>query len=386
MKINPSILAAALGLASVSLASATQYVYLTGSTAARDAVYTTITNGNAVFDAAPLFIGYGSTTPGSTSFMEFSNTIAGTPTIIKCAWSGSEAGIADVSGSGTESFLADPGTAGLIASGATTASSSGLLTDVEQVEVAQADNAKAYSSNPTSTASEIFDQLAIPFVFVKATNEITDQGLFTTVTDDNFKNLASGGDLLAVFTGNAADVNNYVYLAGRDNNSGTRVNTLDITGYGSKRSVAQIELSAGAMVQFGSPAAYQGNGGQSSGGTLAKSLSDTTLSTDQVNGGTGFIAVAYLGLSDDATAEGAPFNAIRLNYNGVPYTTANVENGLYTFWGKEYTLIRSGAPAIATTVANSIVAHIQANTSGFEIPYSQMNVDRSGPTTQPTHD
>ena len=393
MKINSTILAAALGLGSVSLASATQYVYYTGSTAARDAVYNTIINGSAVFDATPTFVGYGSATAGNCSQMEFTGAIGGNATIIKCAWSGSEAGILDVSGSGTESFLADPGQNGVATSGANSASAtSGQLSDVEVVDIAQADNAKSYSNTPGSGATEIPDELAIPFVFVKSQNTLADNSLFTDITSANSQNLAAGGELLAVYTGNPADVNNFVYLAGRDNNSGTRVNTFDITGWGSKHVCAQIEMGQvgstpanGQMIEFGSPLAYQGNGGQSSGGTLAKSFGDTTSSVDQVNGGTGFIAVAYLGLSDAATAENSTYNAVQLTYNGVPETVANVENGLYALWGNEYTEIRAGAPTIATTVANKIVAHIQANTTGFEIPFSSMNVSRTGPTAVPTH-
>lgn len=387
MKINRSILIAALGLASVSLASATQYVYYTGSTAARDAVYNTLINGSDVFDSTPTFVGYGSTTPGSCSYMEFSGTVNTVATIVKCAWSGSEAGITDVSGSGTESFLADPGTGGVATSGASTASTTGLLTDVHTVDIAQADNAKSYSNTPGSGATEIADQLAIPFVFVKSQNELADNSLFTDITSDNFKNLASGGDLLAVYTGNAADINNYVYLAGRDNLSGTRVNTFDITGYGAKKTCAQIEMGQspnnGQMITFNG--SYQNNGGQSSGGSLAKSFGDTTSSTDQVNGPTGFIAVAYLGISDSTTATNSTYNAVQLTYNGVPFSNANVENGLYALWGNEYTEVRPSPSTIATTVANSVVSHIQANTSGFEIPFSSMNVSRTGPTSWPTH-
>ena len=39
--------------------------------------------------------------------MIFSNTVSTVPTIVKCAWSGSEAGIVDVSGSTAELFLQD---------------------------------------------------------------------------------------------------------------------------------------------------------------------------------------------------------------------------------------------------------------------------------------
>jgi hypothetical protein len=207
------------------------------------------------------------------------------------------------------------------------------------------------------------------------------------ITSDNFKNLAQGGDKLALFTGveQPSGTTNYVYLAGRDNNSGTRVNTLGVTGWGIFKAAKQVVLSGATPNVM---TTYSTSAGQSSGGTLANSLTDSTTSTDIAHpktASTGFIAVAYLGLADDATAEAAPINAVRLTYNGQSYSAANVESGAYTFWGKEYTLTRNGASALATAFSTAIVANVQANTTGFEIPYSSMNVDRSGPTAYPTH-
>jgi len=173
-----------------------------------------------------------------------------------------------------------------------------------------------------------------------------------------------------------------VYLAGRDHFSGTRANTFGITGWGIKKSPSQIQLdSTGNMTDPNGDTSYVTTEGQSSGGTLAKSLLNTGLNTDQIAGGTGFIAVAYLGLADDATAEGAPYNAVRLTFNGQAYSPAAVQNGQYLFWGYEYTMKRSGIGSVANTIANNLAANIGANAGGFEIPVSTMNVKRTGPTT-----
>ena len=399
MKINSSIVAAALGLAFVSQVSAqTQYVYLTGSTAARDAVYNTLMAGAGFDNANVSFVGYGSSTAGNCSYMEFSNTVSGTPTIVKADWSGSEAGITDVSGSTLEYFLLDAGsgsvspfagtgTANAVATATAPSAPNAAYYLQSAVDVAQADNALLYSKTPGSTASQLFDNLAIPFVFVKNNTTVNGQAGLVNITADNFKNLAQGGDKLALFTGVEQPVGttNYVYLAGRDNNSGTRVNTLGISGWGIAHAAKQITLSGATPNAI---TAYSVSAGQKSGGTLANSLTDSTTSADTAhpkNSSGGFIAVAYLGLADDATAEAAPINAVRLTYDGVAYTPAAVESGSYTMWGKEYTMLKAGEGTLATGFANALVANIGANTTGYEIPYSLMNVDRSGPTIYPTH-
>src|ERR1035441_6979250 len=108
------LLAAALGLSLVNLASAltTNYVYMTGSTAARSQVYSTLTDPSVVFDGtlANISLTQGGTSAGGSTYMNIGGHLVGgsanVVTIIKCHWSGSEAGIADLAG-GTEQFLDD---------------------------------------------------------------------------------------------------------------------------------------------------------------------------------------------------------------------------------------------------------------------------------------
>jgi hypothetical protein len=340
----------------------------------------------------PLLPASVSTSAQNASVLVFSNTVSGTPTIVKVDWSGSEAGIIDVSGSGTESFLLDPGANSDVpfVGSTNTASVSSADEIAHTVDLAMADNAITYSKTPSSTASAALANVIVPFVFVKTTTTITDQGSFTNLTADGFKILASGGDKLGLFTGNTTNDTKYVYLAGRDDNSGTRVNVLDETGYGAGKSVNQIVLAGATqamVIQSGS--VYYTDEGQASGGTLAKSLYDTTSATDQINGGTGFIAVAYLGMADDATAEGSSYGqATRLTYNGVAYSVAAVENGTYTIWGNEYILNKSGAASYVTALKSALdnstsgIANSAYN-DGYEIPKPAMHVSRSGPLTSP---
>jgi hypothetical protein len=380
MKINSTLLAVFLGLASVSVPIATQAQCITGSTAARGAVYNLLTAGVG-FDSPPMVASYGSSTAANGTYMEWSGTISGARVVVKAHWSGSEAGIADVSGTGTEAFLADIGVGGVVAGTTSSLPTAGMLV-TNTVDLALADNALAYSKNPGSTATQTGPLIVVPFVFDKTTNTIADQAAFTNLTDNSFKVLAGGGDELILFTGNPNDTTNDVYLAGRDNNSGTRVNVVDETGVGSTRTISQIELSGGQLVDFGG-GVYTTPSGQSSGYTLATSLTNTTATVDYIldpTGGTvGVIAVAYLGLADAQTAEGPPYNAVRLTYDGVPYSASNVENGLYSLWGYEYILRKSGDNGYTAAVASAITNNIGSYTDGYEIPLTDMNVTRDGP-------
>src|ERR1051326_1294685 len=139
MKIRSLLLAGAVGVCATHLAqAATQYIYVTGSTAARNAFFNAATNGTTVFDATPTFVTQGSADPSKASYMNISGNLSSVPTVIKCHWSGSEGGIADLAGSGTEQFLDD--TAG----NSLSSSTPGPFIS-SAVDLAMADNDKAFS-------------------------------------------------------------------------------------------------------------------------------------------------------------------------------------------------------------------------------------------------
>jgi len=397
MNTYKAILAAALGLASVSLASATQYVYITGSTAARGAVVNALAAGVGQ-DATPSAVIYTGSAASTGSYQEFVTSIGGNATIIKTAWSGSEAGILDVSSSTqTELFLLDPSTGSVPASGAINpapATPNANYYSAQTVNAALADNSPLASKNPTTTATFKLAGVVVPFVFVKnqgaglTTLGESDYSAFSNLTSDQFKVLAAGGDYLGLFTGNPADQATFVYLAGRDDNSGTRVNVLAETGVGVKTSLSQVILANGVLT----PAAYTDEG-QASSGTLAKSLIDTTsptVQTDSIQGTSGFNVVSYLGVPDAVTAEAAPINAIQLTYNGVAYSATAVENGTYAFWGYEFVGWKAGSATYIQNLVNTL-----ANTStgvgssayndGSEIGLSNVHVSRADslPTNPP---
>jgi hypothetical protein len=383
MKIHKSILTAALALG-VAGASQANDVFISGSTALRTVVYNALITPNLVFtNTSPIvFTGYGGSGSGDT-YMAFSGTLVGGGTAnIFTYWSGSEAGIADVATGKTETFISDAALNGLDNAG----TPSGANAQSSTVNLAFGDNAQAYSrtTSPVLTGKEIG---VVTFKFVRNAGVWTG----TNVTDELFRVAVEGGAPIGQFTG-ANDDSSYVYVAGRDTSSGTRANVLGDTGYGILNAVDQVILTSGAL-------ADDGNTGQSSGGTLAKSLTYNTVSgTDTINGGTGFSIIAYLGYSDAATAlagTGGGVPAVECSYNGVPFSIANIENGTYNLWGNEYIY---QAPSLSTVNPTALTVYNLLNRSGdtlfatafgnpytVGIPLSAMHASRPGPLGNPTH-
>jgi len=385
MKLKQIILAAALvaGLANVSNAATT--VYLTGSTAMRSTVYSALIASNAVFTAVPTYTVYQGGTSNNNAgnggnFMAFSGTLVGGSgtTIIQCHWTGSEAGIVDVVSNTVvvNTFMdsasmdgADHGT-----NVPTTISAA--------VNLAMADNDQAYSRTKKPALTSGAEVGIITFKWVRNPGWFTG----TNVTDSMIKQALRNQGTLAVFTGNAADTSSYVYVSGRDNQSGTRVNALGDSGYGILTTPQQIEMnSLGVMQLIGG--VYIGDLGYSSGGTLAGTLGAvTTNATDSVNGGSGYSVISYLSVGDAATAIGK--GATELAYNGVPFSAAAVKEGTYTYWGNEYIYKANNVVSAsdADKVYGRLVTSIPTYCDGTKaIALSAMNCARTGPTTDPVH-
>src|ERR1039458_6099700 len=333
MNTKSIILAGAIALGFASMASAaTQYVYMTGSTAARNAFYLTIIDGTTVFDATPTVIAQGNSDPSKATYHLFHGKIGGADTILKAHWSGSEAGISDIAGSGTQTFLDDTAVTA-------TASPGPFVNSVG--DLAAADTDKAYSRNPTAaiTGTKV---CIIPFIYVKEKGSAA--GL-VNVTDQNVRQALKGYAVLAQFTGNSADTT-FVYVSGRDNGSGTRVNQFGDPGFGIFSSPFMVQIAAnGSMIDQTGFGTYLGDYGYSSGGTVATQmgydLSQPPAAVDAANG-TGvekFSVIAYLGRSDANTAEAN--GATDLTCNGVAYSNAAIKEGQYNLWGNEYVYRRN---------------------------------------------
>lgn len=375
-------LASALSLSLVSVASATtNYVYITGSTAGRAQVYATFNDVGVVFDAAPTVVTQGSSSANGASYMTFFGhqvgAAAGVITAVKAHWSGSEAGIADLVG-GTQQFLDDT------AANSLASATPGPFVS-SPVDLAMADNNKAYSKNPgaaiTGSACGI-----IPFKWVKQKGSLAG---ITNVTDAALRVMFTGGSPAALLTGNATDTS-WVYIAGRDSLSGTRVNALGVTGFGIFGAPQQVNIAAdGSMVDLGG-GIYVGDFGFSSGGTLATQMGfDLTQATSvDLNVGSGhFSVISYLGISDASAAITA--GGVELSYNGIFESPTTVREGQYTFWGNEYVYRKNTVSAQAGTVYSSLSSAsngINTHADNVRLIDSRtMHAKRNGPTSDVTH-
>src|SRR6267142_4972191 len=223
MKISKKLILATALFGVVGLSNAAT-VYLSGSTAIRGTVQTVLQTGGStpqnVFAAAPTVTVY-----ETNNYMTFSGTASaaagGGPLIVKCHWSGSEAGMHDVASGLSENFLTAAASDG--ANPGATSPTAGQLTS-QPVDLAMADNnqdSSQYSAIrgfPTINVSK--EVCVICFKFVR------NPGVWTgnNVTGSQFQQAEGFFCPRAVFTGNAADINDFVYITGRDKDSGTRVN------------------------------------------------------------------------------------------------------------------------------------------------------------------
>jgi hypothetical protein len=391
--MNKKLVLAAALLSGAGLSNAAT-VYITGSTANRANVQAALLSpASGVFASAPTYTVWdGGTGPNNAgnggNYMTFIGTAnatnGGGPLTVKCHWSGSEAGIHDVASGLSQDFLsaaqsdgADHGT-----------NQPGPTFDHAPVDLAMGDNAQSFSQY--SVLKGFLNIITnkqvsiIPFTFVRNPGAWTG----SNITSEMFIQAQNLGCARAAFTGNAADVNDFIYVSGRDKDSGTRVNVFGDTGYGIGTTAGQIEInSSGNMISVGGN--FFGDFGFSSGGTLARTMGASTVGKDdQVLGlpGAGFSVIAYLSRGDADTAIGV--GAVELTYNGVAESRANVIEGTYSLWGNEYIFQRNGAAAIAQGVYKALAnggidATIGTGTRAIRL--SDMHCSRSGPTSPPFH-
>ncbi|HLP77691.1 MAG TPA: hypothetical protein VK327_12325 [Candidatus Paceibacterota bacterium] len=377
--MNKSLLAVALGLGVAGISHAGT-VYMTGSTAMRSTVYAALNAPGVVFTAAPsvtLFQGGGS----GANFMAFSGTLVGGAgsTTVQCHWSGSEGGINDVAAGTLETFI-DPA----LLDGTDHGTAVPATTITHAADLAMADNSQAYSRTKTPVLTTGAKVGVITFKWVR------NNGLWTgtNVTSSMIRQALGGFCPRAVFSGNAADVNDYVYVSGRDNMSGTRVNAFGDSGFGIFTVPNQIEMNnSGVMQNLDGAGTYAGDFGFTSGGTLAKTMgADTTVASDLWNSVTGYSVIAYLSAGDAATAITA--GAKELAYNGVAFSPEAVKEGTYTFWGNEYIYRANGAGTEAQSVYTKLAATSGINNycDGVKaIKLTDMHTKRNSPAGDPSH-
>ena len=404
------------GLAAMAFAGsayADSIVNVTGATAFRKAAVDTILasygaglTGVAQTGAA----GTLSALQGATSSI-FKGTFPGVSgvTIIRCTWTGSVEGIRDLAVPQNQVFL--PVTA--LVSGGTAYTgpnaSAGRYGVSAASESAPAKFAfsDVYATTSPYNVGGLTDTALGVIVFVPVANKGVSANL-TNVTTQAFKALAgSGFQKLSLLSGVAADATN-IYLTGRNDLSGTRSTYLAEGGYGVSTPVQQWKptVAAGVCsalqlwpVGDGANASsvwngdIVGNGGNSSGGTIATNLGGTTASVQLKNATGGSIGaptavnfLSILGFSDSNTAVNTN-GAKALSWNGVGVTpasalgatdTAKITNGAYTMWGYEHLLYSGDLSATADQAFfDQITGNIGANIGSAGLDISVMNVSRS---------
>lgn len=316
MKPKTSLIATAATIALFGAASGQTVIDITGSTAGRSAVIGRVKALLAGESAA--WRGNASETSASRQIY-YGGTFNGQPVTVRMFWSGSAAGVRDVSnapqlaGSYIVSSYAGPTgqneSAALAPASAETASEIGF-SDVFQ-------SSTAFTTN---TLADEVSVAVIPFLFMK--NDGAHASL-TNVTPTQFQYLfgSRGNAPLSLFTGDASHASHTVYATGRNNESGTRITTVANCYYGLNLALSQnqaVDVNADPVTLTN-----VGDGGYSSGGDVAKVLKATITGAKSI--------IGYVGTADGATAEAG--GATKLKFNGVDYSEQAVYNGQYTLWG-----------------------------------------------------
>lgn len=373
MKNKVSILATAATLALIGASSGQTVIDITGSTAGRSAVITAV---KALLDGeTATWVGNDSETKANKQIY-FGGTYGGQPVTVRMFWSGSAAGVRDISDAPQldASYIVSnyAGAAGRNDTAALAAASAETVSEIGFSDV--------FQSSTTFTTNALADEVSVavlPFVFMK--NEGAPAGL-TNMTPALFSALYGGlGELpLAIFTGVAADSAKLVYATGRNNESGTRITTVANCYYSLNLQINQYE---GTVTDNVASINYVGNAGYSSGSSVATLLGGTLADTNTS-------MVGYLGISDGASA--AALGASYMKFNGVDYTADNVQNGSYTQWGylHQFTMLDLSAGGTTELFYDALKTQIlnQPATSST-LPISSMNVERAadGATVTPLY-
>jgi hypothetical protein len=368
MNINKSKLSALLALGLASSASAVNFVYITGSTAFRSQAFNGITNS---FDAVPqIATRDGAAASGNNAnWMLFHGNVGGVETWVNCHWSGSEDGIAGTAqpGGNPTYFLKTDGTVPYSISTGVPATTETNASPTAP-DLTFADNSQVISLTKTPLLVKMGTNASpngkigiVPFVWAKNKNSTPDASWthLSNITDVGARAMLAGANLAALLTGVASDTNMFVYTVGRNNRSGTRVNSLADTRYGVTVPVDQFNIggfpkSDGATLLLAENA--DPNDGYNSGGDVAKALSidGSCGQLDPINGLNGWWAIGYLGIGDANTL--LSNGGVWLSFNGVAFSNGAVEEGQYSFWNYEYLYGRVGISGFAQTYGNNLAS------------------------------
>ena len=405
INMNKLAFSALLSLGLVSSASAVNFVYITGSTAFRSQAFGAITNS---FDAVPsIATRDGSAASGNNAnWMLFHGNVGGVETWVNCHWSGSEDGIAGTAVPGpnpTYYLKTDGSVAYTINAGVPASAETNTLPTSPDLAFADSSQVVSLTKTPAlvkmgTNASPNGKIGVIPFVWAKNKNSNPSNSWsgLVNMTDVASRNALAGPNIAALFTGNPSDTNQFVYTVGRNNRSGTRVDTLAADRYGITVPVDQFNIggfpkSDGATLLLAENA--DPNDGYNSGGDVAKALliDGSCQQLDPINGLNGWIGVGYLGISDANTLRTA--GGVWLTFNGVTESNGAIEEGQYSFWNYEYLFGRVGISGFPQTYGNNLASIYVPAFAGGSNPANQdgsialkyMHATKPSDTGDPAH-
>jgi hypothetical protein len=402
MKTNKLIMTGLLGCGLISQADAANQVYITGSTAFRSQAFLAI---KATFDGGnpQLAARGGSAASGNNAnYMLFHGTIGTVETYVDCHWSGSEDGIATVAAPGSNPtwFLKTDGSVPYTV-GSTNPASGETNASPTAPDLCFADSSQAVSLTktpalvPQGTGTPAGSVGIVPFVWVKnkQTNPSNSWTRLSNMTDSLARQALTGPNIAALFTGNASDTNQYVYVVGRNNRSGTRVDTLAACRYGITKPVDQWAIG-GFPSSDGVTLALTEviNDGYDTGGSVANALKidGSCQQTDPVFSTPGWFAIGYVGIGDANTL--LSNGGVWLTYNGATYSNGAVEEGQYSFWNHEYLFGRVGISGNAATFGSALAAAVPLQLGGANpalqdtsIREIYMHADKPSDTGDPFH-
>jgi len=402
MKPTKSLFLTLALLATGVTANATETIYINGSTAFRGATIEGIRTvlGGGTAGSAPAPTAQSNATLDSSNAINWINVVYPYGTSnhvnIKVSFYGSVGGVQSVDQGIKWPFFADSVTGVNTTTFVPPAYSnvnpnSSIYTDFQIPTFALSDT---YQSTTPYNATTLNDTPVgiVPFQWVASYGAPTGLSLNNHLVNSIF---TLGSASLATATGNySADHAKFLFATGRDADSGTRAVALSESGYGAGTVVSQYIPTLGttsitgqalsASTRINGTVHLAGDGGQASGGNLAKSLRYETFA--EIAG----YYVTYLGKSDANTAltsagagNGAG-NAVPVAWNGASYFSsgsfndAAITSGQYTFWSTEHILNQTpGSGTSASTFIPALASAIEGGTdtvSGIGIP--SMTVSR----------
>ncbi len=400
MKTLKTLALGAAALASTGLTHAQTTIYLVASNGDRSPTQNAIGHLLGAGGNAWTYQGVGGSasgntttgsvgTPANSNYGAWNGTFQGQPVIIQTNFAGALTGISAIAGDTPQRFVASNGTGSGPLPDPTTS------TNPAQYQVGTAD--LGLSTNFQSTSpfrglynGHLYNTIVEEKVGVSALVLVASPGFpADNITTQQAQTLYKNGYLsLAVFTGNPADENKFVFAIGRNQDAGQRYGTYGEFGLGTNTAVnvfqpvitGQLTTTDGNNYKYGGVASSHvlfpvavtpggidsvspGNGGYTTANDLAPTLTvtlgenayklyDADLGDFILPQAVAGYYIGYVTPNDYTTRIAGPtasdaVKPVLLKYNGVAYSTANIQNGLYTPWIYNRTLRRTGTGVAA---------------------------------------